>query len=207
MCTLEDASQNAVKPLPDTHFSVRASARFPGVGLFARETIEENQFLFDYQGDVFLEHSPEGQIALATSEYVVGVINTAGIAFVVDASNVESSNLARYLNHAPAASPVCNAVLVEQSAMAANAAYAATLKSALEASECASAMKQFTVADAVAQQQALVTKLLEAPEKIPPPRLHMYSSKAIAAGDELLWDYGDAYWEGMAKRGQECILT
>jgi len=39
------------------------------------------------------------------------------------------------------------------------------------------------------------------PEQMPPPRLHVFTLRAIAAGEELCWDYGEEYWAMMAKRG------
>ena len=41
---------------------------------------------------------------------------------------------------------------------------------------------------------ALVTELLE---NLPPPRLHLFTTRAVMAGEELLFDYGDLYWESM----------
>ena len=33
-------------------------------------------------------------------------------------------------------------------------------------------------------------------EAAPPPPLHMFARRDVAAGAELMWDYGAEYWEG-----------
>ena len=187
-------------PLSVAAFVVKASldAR-RGDGLFARVAIQQGSYLFDYTGDVYLESSAAGQAALMSSDYVVGVLNSAGIPFVVDAERITStSSLARYANHATMASVACNAVVVEQSAhVPRDAADAAQLRADLVHEACASGM---ALNDEMIE--VLAGRLLEA---IPPPRLHFFASSAIAAGDEIMWDYGEEYWAGMEQRGRTRI--
>ena len=38
--------------------------------------------------------------------------------------------------------------------------------------------------------------------RLPPPRLHVFTLRAIQAGEELCWDYGEEYWDTMGKRGK-----
>jgi hypothetical protein len=187
-------------PLSVAAFVVKASldAR-RGDGLFARVAIQQGSYLFDYTGDVYLESSAAGQAALMSSDYVVGVLNSAGIPFVVDAERITStSSLARYANHATMASVACNAVVVEQSPhVPRDAADAAQLRADLVHEACASGM---ALNDEMIE--VLAGRLLEA---IPPPRLHFFASSAIAAGDEIMWDYGEEYWAGMEQRGRTRI--
>ena len=34
------------------------------------------------------------------------------------------------------------------------------------------------------------------------PKLLMFTTRCIEAGEELCWDYGDEYWERMARQGK-----
>ena len=182
-------------PLPAGAFEVRTSndpAR--GQGLFATTAIPQGRYLMDYEGEVILEDSIEGLKRAVLSEYSVSVRNTAGVGFVIDAMDPASSNLARYINHAPVASPECNTVLLEQDAMAANMEYAASIRERIAA--------EMAKGGEAVDRDALIRELLENPEAIPPPRLHISASRPIEAGEELTFDYGDQFWENMAKRGR-----
>lgn len=182
-------------PLPDEVFQVKASSDpRRGQGLFTARDLDAGTFLFDYEGEVILEKSAEGVRRTLLSDYSVGVVNTAGVSFIVDAMDPERSNLARYMNHSPSTSHKCNCELREQDATSANAEYAAVIRERL-ASEKAAGREG-------PDMQALVTELLENPEAIPPPRLHLFTTRAVPAGEELLFDYGDLYWESMKARGR-----
>ena len=180
-------------------FSVRTSSDpRRGLGLFATSAIDEKTHLFDYEGDVIVEASADGIKRSITSAYSVGVVNTAGVNFIVDASDPATSNAARYMNHAQTSDAACNCVLTEQDAMAANEEYAATLRARIAAEKAA--------ADADIDLPALLKELLENPEAIPPPRLHICSSRRIEEGEELMFDYGELFWESMQKRGGDMAL-
>ena len=102
--------------------------------------------------------------------------------------------MARYINHAPSGSAECNLVLREQEAVAANAEYAASLRARIAAEQAAGGEAM--------DMQALMKELLDNPEAIPPPRLHLFATRAIEAGEECLFDYGEVFWESMEKRGR-----
>ena len=164
--------------------------------------IEEDSHLFDYEGEVLLEASVAGLSRSITSAYAVGVLNTAGVSFLVDASELATSNAARYMNHAQTGDAGCNCILTEQGAVAANAEHAATLRSRIDAERAAGGED----VDLSALQQSLLRDLVERPEAIPPPRLHMSALRRIEEGEELMWDYGELYWESMQKRGNSGAL-
>lgn len=181
-------------PLPDATFEVRTSTDpVRGQGLFATAPIEAGCYLMDYVGEVILENSSEGMARTLLSDYSVGVRNTAGVGFIVDAMDPRASNLARYMNHAATGSPECNTILLEQDAAAANQAYAATLRQRVAA--------QAAAGGEAVDMDTLIRELLENPEAIPPPRLHLFATRSIEVGMELMFDYGEAFWENMAKRG------
>ena len=189
----DESLPSQITPLPSSAFVVAVSVDpRRGQGLFARHALNEGAYLFDYTGDVLLEDSLEGQSRMISSDYVVGVINTAGVAFVVDGEDVAVASLARYMNHAEAP-PACNVAVEELGAVAANMEYAAVVRARIAA------------AGEMVDVQALMRSLLEVPEAIPPPRLRCFALRDIEAGEELMWHYGDGYWESMAKRGRALV--
>jgi len=166
----------------------RAAKGADGQGLFAAEAVEEDAYLFDYAGEVILEESLEGQARLLSSDYVAGVLNSAGVPFLIDAANTTS--LARFMNHAEEP-PECNVAVEELGAIAADLENAAEVRTRIAA---------LSESDA----QALL-RSLDMPEAIPPPRLRCFALRDIEAGEELMWHYGDSYREAMARRGRPLV--
>ena len=99
--------------LEDTRFDVRVSSEAKGLGLFANVWIDEDEYLFDYSGEVVPETEYDG-----SSAYAVGVDDAAGCSFIVDAADATVSSVARYMNHAASGAAECNCVLTEQGALA-----------------------------------------------------------------------------------------
>ena len=148
---------------------------------------------FDYEGRGVPEKSAEaGQGALFLSDYSVGVVNTAGASFIVDAMDPEHSGVRPLHEHSPSTSHKCTHA----------GAWSGGKRRARRA-----VIREWPASEKAAgregpDMQALVTELLENPEAIPPPRLHLFTTRAVMAGEELLFDYGDLYWESMKARGR-----
>ena len=171
---------SALAPIPDSSFAVREAGEGRGLGLFTTVPIEESTFLFDYVGHV-LPAQEYAERFSGLSEYILSIDNASGYTFIIDAQDPEVSNLARYMNHAKMGLPS----LPRLGLVATGPCNCIMLS---ESSE--------TYAKFVEAELDNFTT-----EQMPPPRLHVFTLRAIAAGEELCWDYGEEYWAMMAKRG------
>jgi len=82
----------------DTHFEVRGSPGM-GRGLFALEPIAAETFLFDYRGEVLTEEQMFARYPEANGRYIACITDE----MYIDGAFPELSNVARWMNHAPAA--------------------------------------------------------------------------------------------------------
>lgn len=171
---------SALTPVPDSNFAVREAGEGRGLGLFTTVPIEESTFLFDYVGLVLPAQEYVERFS-GLSEYILAIDNAYGYTFIIDAQDPEVSNLARYMNHAKMGLPSLPRLGLVASGPC----------NCLMLSESSETYAKFVEA-------ALDTCM---PEQMPPPRLHVFTLRAIAAGEELCWDYGEEYWTMMAKRG------
>lgn len=103
---MEPATQSK---LPAEAFELR-STEDKGTGLFAMQRIERGTFLFNYEGVALLDSDYDG-----LSDYAIGVENSLGVEYVLDAADPATSGLARYLNHAPSDGPGCNVAILRGS--------------------------------------------------------------------------------------------
>ena len=171
---------SALTPLPDSSFAIREAGEGRGLGLFTTVPIEESTFLFDYVGLV-LPAQEYAERFSGLSEYILAIDNASGYTFIIDAQDPEVSNLARYMNHAKMGLPSLPRLGLVASGRC----------NCLMLSESSETYAKFVEA---ARDNFM-------PEQMPPPRLHVFTLRAIAAGEELCWDYGEEYWAMMAKRG------
>jgi len=173
---------SALTPLPDSSFAVLQAGEGRGLGLFTTVPIEESTFLFDYVGLV-LPAQEYAERFSGLSEYILAIDNASGYTFIIDAQDPdpEVSSLARYKNHAKMGLPSLPRLGLEASGPC----------NCLMLSESSETYAKFVEAE--------LDNVL--PEQMPPPRLHVFTLRAIAAGEELCWDYGEEYWAMMAKRG------
>jgi len=171
---------SALTPLPDSSFAVREAGEGRGLGLFTTVPIDQSTFLFDYLGLV-LPAEEYAERFSGQSEYILSVDNASGYTFIIDAQDPEVSNLARYMNHAKMGLPSLPHLGLVASGPC----------NCLMLSESSDTYAKFVEAE--------LDHFL--PEQMPPPRLHVFTLRAIAAGEELCWDYGEEYWVMMAKRG------
>ena len=170
---------SVLTPLPDSSFAIREAGEGRGLGLFTTVPIEESTFLFDYVGLVLPAQAYAERFS-GLSEYILAIDNASGYTFIIDAQDPEVSNLARYMNHAKMGLPSLPRLGLVASGRC----------NCLMLSESSETYAKFVEAE-------LDTFL---PEQMPPPRLHVFTLRAIAAGEELCWDYGEEYWATMAKR-------
>jgi len=171
---------SALTPLPDSSFAVREAGEGRGLGLFTTVPIDESTFLFDYVGLV-LPAQEYAERFSGLSEYILAIDNASGYTFIIDAQDPEVSNLARYMNNAKMGLPSLPHLGLVASGPC----------NCLMLSESSETYAKFVEAE--------LDNVL--PEQMPPPRLHVFTLRAIAAGEELCWDYGEEYWAIMAKRG------
>ena len=79
------------------------SAGPKGLGLFARVSITDDTYLFNYGGMATRDHEYSG-----SSMYAVGCRDAAGREYIIDGEDPNISTLGRYLNHASGSDPMCN---------------------------------------------------------------------------------------------------
>ena len=178
---VDDVQQCGV-PMPDGSFTVRETGCGRGLGLFATVPIEANTFLFDYSG-LTLPREAYRRDHACQSDYIAMIDNIAGFTFIIDAKDPAISSLGRYMNHADmsvssfdAGTDSCNTILLSQNPDL----YHANM----------------------VQLCHFFPAACERQELLPPPRLHVFTVRAIETGEELCWDYGDDYWKTMGKRGK-----
>lgn len=129
----------AMKPQRRGIFRI-GDAGSKGRGLFSRQRIDSNVYLFDYAGEDLDERAYKERYPGNTgADYVI----STGRGAYTDAANERKSSIARFMNHSRKPNCVC-----------------------------------FTMP----------------PTAAAPSRAMMFTSKPIAPGDELVWNYGKDYW-------------
>ena len=196
MCMARGRSPIAeLTPMADSNFNVRSAGEGRGLGLYTRVPLEASAFLFDYTG-VTIPMSDYAEHYDCLSDYILSIENAAGYRFVIDAADPERSSIARYMNHAG-----MGALIEEKSGPADSEGglRSSSMRMRAEAGPCNCLM----LSECDETYREFVASHLEyEPMHMPPPRLHVFTLRAIDAGEELCWDYGEEYWATMAKRGK-----
>uniref|UniRef100_A0A7S3ESW1 SET domain-containing protein n=1 Tax=Haptolina ericina TaxID=156174 RepID=A0A7S3ESW1_9EUKA len=81
------------QPLNESCFLIQPAPASKGLGLFAAVPIKRGAYLFDYEGALVTDEAYQG------SDYALEIQNAAGNWFLIDAADLQASNLARYMNH------------------------------------------------------------------------------------------------------------
>jgi SET domain-containing protein len=157
-----------------------------GKGLFAQHAIPEGAYLFDYEGEPLDLPAYQSRYPDKVSDYAVGIKMPSGVINFMDAADPRKSGLARFMNH---------------DRRRANVRRATTL-----GGHPAPPAPPAPLAPPCAASTALPPPQVKRSTKFDDPtgpRVLMYASKRIEAGEELQWDYGAGYWaarEGLVEK-------
>ena len=137
-----------------------------GKGLFAQHDIPEGAYLFDYEGETLDLPAYESRYPDKVSDYAVGIKMPNGAMQFKDAADPRKSGLARFMNHDFRRANVRRATALGGHLHRLHPPPPPPLQ-----------VKRSTKFDDPAG-----------------PRVLMYASRRIKAGEELQWDYGAGYW-------------
>ena len=157
-----------------------------GKGLFAQHAIPEGAYLFDYEGEPLDLPAYQSRYPDKVSDYAVGIKMPSGVINFMDAADPRKSGLARFMNHDRRRANVRRATTL-------GGHPAPPAPPAPFAPPCAAST-------ALPPPQVKRSTKFDDPTG---PRVLMYASKRIEAGEELQWDYGAGYWaarEGLVEK-------
>ena len=179
-----------------------------GKGLFAQHAIPAGAYLFDYEGETLDLPAYQSRYPDKVSDYAVGVKMPSGVMRFMDAADPRKSGLARFMNHDRR-----RANVRRQSSWPPRIALHRLAPTARPAPPARSYTTLHHPCTACAPTPPCTPPSRTSPRAPHPvhrtgcqvrratklddpagPRVLMYTSKKVEAGEELQWGYGAGYW-------------